>query len=191
MIIPHNFKMNIYEYAAKGKENDFPVFDHCPSCGCLASGNLHRHGYYWRYGIEGEDHIRIPICRYKCLSCGITISILPDFLIPYFQYTLHMIIEGIRRLLNKEKRQNRQLQVQHANRFYEKFHWVHSFFVDEGYRAGLSGDMKKEALKYITRIVDMGVSTFFRRSWGHLSTYFMGKLFLPYLSREKNKISPT
>jgi hypothetical protein len=191
MIIPHNFKMNIYEYAAKGKENDFPVFDHCPSCGCLASGNLHRHGYYWRYGIEGEDHIRIPICRYKCLSCGITISILPDFLIPYFQYTLHMIIEGIRRLLNKEKRQNRQLQVQHANRFYEKFHWVHSFFVDEGYRAGLSGDMKKEALKYITRIVDMGVSTFFRRSWGHLSTYFMGKLFLPYLSRENNKISPT
>jgi len=183
MIIPYDFKLNIHEYEKMGKENEFPVFDRCPGCGCVSQGNLHRHGYYWRYGIEGNNHIRIPICRYKCLSCRVTISILPNFLIPYFQYTLHMIIEGIRRYLSGEiNRGNRQLLAQHVKRFYEKLQWTHSFFVDKGYVSGFSDDRKKEALKYVNRIQDIGVSTFFRRSWNHLSTYFMGKLILPYFS---------
>jgi len=192
MIVLHDFQLNIHEYSNKGLNNNFPVFDHCPGCGCLAQGNFHRHGYYWRYGIEGDEHIFIPICRYRCLSCGVTVSLLPSFLIPYFQYTLHMITNGIERLLNGEKsNSSRQLLAYHLNRFYKKLYWIHSFFMDHGYQSGLSGNIKKEAQKYMTMIRDIGVSSFFRKSWGHMSTYFMGKLILPYLAGEKNKVTPT
>lgn len=192
MIILHDFNIDIFEYESRGKENEFPIFERCLSCDCLASGNLHRHGYYWRYGIEGDEQLRIPICRYKCISCKVTISVLPSFLIPYFQYTLYMIFEGIRRLLSGEKSDvSRQILAYHLKRFYEKLHWIHSFFADHGSPSGVSKDRKKEAQKYVTMIRDIGVSSFFRRSWGHLSSYFMGKLILPYLSSEKNKIIPT
>jgi hypothetical protein len=184
MILLHDFGISIRKYGENGKENDFPVLDQCPGCGCLRQGNLHRHGYYWRYGIEGVEHIPIPICRYKCLVCKITISILPSFLVPYFQYTLYMIMEGIKRFFNGEKCQgNRQLIAQHVKRFCSKIHWIHSFFMDQGCRMGLSEDIKKEAQKYMKMIQDIGVSSFFRRSWGHISSYFMGKLILPYLKQ--------
>ena len=103
-----------------------------------------------------------------------------------------MIFEGIRRLLSGEKSDvSRQILAYHLKRFYEKLHLIHSFFADHGSPSGVSKDRKKEAQKYVTMIRDIGVSSFFRRSWGHLSSYFMGKLILPYLSSEKNKIIPT
>lgn len=180
MIHIHDFGIDIYKYSENGKENDFPAFDRCPNCNCLAQGNIYRHGYYWRYGIEKGEHIQLAICRYICKACKITISILPSFLIPYFQYTLHMIVEGVRRYLNGNKVEaTRQLIAQHWRRFSETLHWIHSYFVDKGHVSGLSQDIKKEALKYVRMIRDIGVSPFFRRSWGHLSSYFMGRLILP------------
>ncbi|WP_213397151.1 DUF6431 domain-containing protein [Virgibacillus pantothenticus] len=192
MIHLHDFKIDIFQYAANRKENEFPRLDRCPGCHCFASGNIHRHGYYWRYGIKEDEHIPLAICRYLCLACGITISILPSFLVPYFQYTLYMIFKGIKRYLNGELfKSTRQLVGQHIKRFYKKIHWIHSCFVHEGYSNGLSKNIKKEALKYMKMIQDTGISSFFRRSWGLLSSYFMGTLILPHFSLEKNNIHPT
>ncbi len=184
MIIPHDFGIGLEEYEARGKDNEFPVFDRCPGCHCISQGNLHRNGFYWRYGIDGANQaLRIPICRLKCLSCGVNISILPDFLIPYFQHTLYAMVERINLFLRRKKvAGSRQQLAQHLERFYEKLHWLHTFFIDSGEHLGFSKNLKKEALKYVKRLQDFGESTFFRRSWGHLSSYFMGKLILPYLS---------
>lgn len=192
MIILHDFGIGIEEYVAKGKENDFPTFDRCPDCQCIAQGNVHRNGYYWRYGIE-EGEFYIPICRFRCLACKVTISILPSFLIPYFQHTLDSMVGRLSSALKGEKvKGSRQQLEQHMKRFYERIHWIHSFFTDLGFKLGFTRDVKKEAQKYVTMIQDFGESTsFYRRSWGHLSSYFMGKLILPYLSVEKNNIHPT
>lgn len=54
MIILHDFGISLEEYAINGKKNKFPTFDKCPNCNCVASGNLHRHGYYWRNTIAEE-----------------------------------------------------------------------------------------------------------------------------------------
>ncbi|MED3647526.1 DUF6431 domain-containing protein, partial [Halalkalibacterium halodurans] len=146
----------------------------------IAQGNLHHNGYYWRYGVNKKIEKRIPICRLRCLACKVNISILPDFLIPYFQHTLHTIIGRVRRFLNGKKVEgSRQQLEQHVRRFYQNLHWIHSFFADVGHQLGLSKNLKKEALKYVKMIQDFGESTFFRRSWGHLSSYFMGTLILP------------
>ena len=42
MIILHDFRISLEEYADRGKKNNFPIFDQCPNCNCLASGNLHQ-----------------------------------------------------------------------------------------------------------------------------------------------------
>lgn len=188
MLCIHDFEIGLEEYAVNGEENEFPVFERCLNCNCIAQGNLHRNGYYWRYGINGDDEaFYIPICRIRCLACKVNISILPGFLIPYFQHTLHTIVQRVYQFLGKKKTSGyRQQLVQHVKRFYERIHWIHSFFMDLGYSFGLSGDIEKEAQKYMEMIRDIGVSPFFRRSWGHLSSYFMGKLILPYMGYEKN-----
>lgn len=192
MIISYDFGIELEEYETLGKGNDFPIFDRCPGCNCIAQGNLHRNGYYWRYGITEDVELCLPICRWRCLACRVNISILPDFLIPYFQHTLHTVVERVRSYLEGERNvENRQQLSQVIMRFYHRVNWIHSFFTDIGYQSGLTKDIKKEALKYMKMIQDIGVSPFFRRSWGHLSSYFMGKLILPYLPAEKNNIVPT
>lgn len=190
MIILHDFGIGIEEYTANGKENDFPVFDRCPNC--QIQGNVHRNGYYWRYGID-DGEFYIPICRCRCLACKVNISILPSFLIPYFQHTLDAMVRRLNSTLKGEKiKGSRQQLEQHVKRFCEKIHWVHSFFTDLGYKLSFMQDIKKEARKYVTMIQDFGESnSFYRRSWGHLSSYFMGKIILPYLSMKKNNIHPT
>lgn len=174
MIISHDFGINLEEYAARGKNNDFPVLETCPNCKCIAPGNIQRNGYYWRFGITEDITVRIPICRLKCQSCKISFSILPDFLIPYFQHTIHTVLNRINGFLEKKKALgSRQLLRYYLLRYYGKLQWIHSFFIDIGHTIGMSTDTKKEAIKYMKMILDFGESPFLRRSWGHLSKYFM------------------
>jgi len=69
-----------------------------------------------------------------------------------------MILERVRRFLREEKVDgSRQQLAQHVKRFYENLHWIHSFFMDLGYQLGFSKDPKKEALKYMKMILDIGI----------------------------------
>lgn len=174
MIISYNFGIDLMEYAKRGTSNCFPLFNECPNCKCFAPGNVHRNGYYWRNGITEEIIERIPICRFRCLACGVNISVLPDFLIPYFQYTIHTILTCLGSVLEKKKvNQGRQLLRFHLKRFIKNFNWIHSFLSDTGKVFSISGDLKEKATKYMKMILDFGESPFLRRSWGHLSKYFM------------------
>jgi hypothetical protein len=152
MIVPYDFGVGLSEYAARGKENDFPLFDECPNCTCPSPGNLHRHGYYWRFGVTEEIEVRIPICRMKCSQCKVSFSILPDFFIPYFQHTIHTILKRVSQLL-KDKKVNgsRQLLRFHLTRFCKSLKWVHTFLVTFGKVNGFSDNIKKEAIKYAYR----------------------------------------
>jgi Domain of unknown function (DUF6431) len=174
MIISYDFGIGLIEYEARGKENEFPLFETCPNCKCPSHGNLHRNGYYWRYGITEEATLHIPICRLKCLQCEVNFSVLPDFLIPYFQHSIHTMLERVDQILqNKKAKGSRQLLNYHLNRYLKSMNWTHSFFISLGKVSGMSGDIKKEATKYMKMILDFGESPFLRRSRGHLSKYFM------------------
>jgi hypothetical protein len=59
MIIPYDFEISLTEYAHRGKENNFPLFDHCPNCQCPSGGNLYRNGFYWRNSITEDIALRI------------------------------------------------------------------------------------------------------------------------------------
>lgn len=190
MVILHNFHVELEEYSERGLDNEFPVLERCPDCHCVSQGNVHRNGYYWRYGVnEKEMAFLIPICRFKCLACKVNISVLPSFLIPYYQHTIYTIVGRVHQFLEGEKVLGyRQQLKQHVDRFCRNIHWIHSFFADAGHRLGLSDSIKKEALKYVKMIRDLGESTFFRRSCGHLSSYFMGRLIVPYSKRDLGRV---
>ncbi|MEH7009253.1 hypothetical protein V7087_00290 [Neobacillus niacini] len=59
MVISHDFGIDLKEYAVRGKENDFPILDTCPNFKCVAYGNIHLNGYYWRYGVADEETVKI------------------------------------------------------------------------------------------------------------------------------------
>src|SRR5690606_21514550 len=56
-------------------------------------GKLHKHGFYKRFYLDGLSFWRILIRRYCCTRCGTTISFLPSFCVPKFQYSLCLLWE--------------------------------------------------------------------------------------------------
>lgn len=54
----------------------------CEDCGCC----LHKHGRYMRAVAIKSEIVLIPIYRQLCPVCGKTISILPDFLVPWARF---------------------------------------------------------------------------------------------------------
>ncbi len=83
---------NPRKYSKLGKNNSFKRLYHCECCGYR--GSLHRHGFYYRNIILFNFYSRIPILRYKCpnKNCNKTYSLLPDFVIPYHQYSFGAIL---------------------------------------------------------------------------------------------------
>jgi len=65
----------------------------CPFKNCKTQKKLKKHGYYQRYIKTPMYSGKIRIRRYKCTVCGRTISMLPSFCIPGFQYGAEVIIK--------------------------------------------------------------------------------------------------
>jgi len=89
-----NEKPEVY-LEGKGNYPDAPK--RCPHKGCHMPVQLKKHGFYKRYiiilkGLEGYIRIR----RYRCPVCGRTVSMLPAFCVPGFQYGAEVIV-GITR----------------------------------------------------------------------------------------------
>lgn len=55
----------------------------CKDC----NRKLHKHGRYFRWVASKCEHILIPIYRWLCPNCGTTVSLFPDFLIPWARFT--------------------------------------------------------------------------------------------------------
>lgn len=54
----------------------------CEDCGCC----LHKHGRYLRAVATKSGIVQIPIYRQLCPVCRKTVSLLPDFLVPWARY---------------------------------------------------------------------------------------------------------
>jgi hypothetical protein len=168
----HNFLVTIAEYAELGRSNDFPKLDCCPIC--HAMNRLQRHGFYERNVIEAENEHRIFICRLRCPDCRQTVSILPDFLLPYFQHTIDFMITILLTWwLSCITLCSRQLLQVYKKRALVKVTEIELFFREEGYRDPLPTDNHEKAIKLFQMIQGLGKSSFTRRWWGHRVTSFM------------------
>ena len=67
----------------------------CPHRDCHMPVRLEKHGYYKRWLVTETFQGRIRIRRYVCPVCGKTVSVMPAFCIPYFQYGTAVIVNSV------------------------------------------------------------------------------------------------
>lgn len=63
--------------------------DHCPLC--HAKDPLRAHGFYCRTLVDVQYDRSIRVRRYLCLLCKRTVSLLPEFVLPYLRFSIQVI----------------------------------------------------------------------------------------------------
>jgi len=87
--ILHPFAGSIQQYAEQITDPDRNRPNHCPQC--QAQHSLTAHGFYSRTlmdtGFDGSIRVR----RYLCRSCKRTVSLLPEFALPYLRFSIPVL----------------------------------------------------------------------------------------------------
>jgi hypothetical protein len=89
MQILHPFAGSIQEYLKQISDPDNFRPDHCPLCHALNC--LIAWGFYRRSLVNLDFDGIIPVRRYRCVFCRRTISLLPEFALPYLRFSIPII----------------------------------------------------------------------------------------------------
>ena len=87
--------ITIQDYHERGSKNLFPTLPSCPNPDCRAQKTMWRNGFYVRCVVTGTQLYEIKIQRLRCRYCGISVSLIPNFALPRFQYSLDIIIAAL------------------------------------------------------------------------------------------------
>lgn len=82
----HPVHGSIQQYQQELSNPDCYRPDHCPLC--YARDRLRAHGFYCRTMVDVEYDGPIRVRRYLCLLCKRTVSLLPEFVLPYLRFSL-------------------------------------------------------------------------------------------------------
>jgi len=102
MQILHPFSGSVQEYTAQLSDPDRHRPGHCPQC--QADRPLTAHGFYTRTltGVAFDGLLRVR--RYMCRRCQRTVSLLPEFALPYLRSSVPAIaLFLIARLLHAQR----------------------------------------------------------------------------------------
>ena len=89
MQILHPFAGSIQQYCEAISDPDRYRPDHCPQC--EAQHPLAAHGFYIRTVTDVEFDGSIRVRRYLCHGCKRTVSLLPEFALPYLRFSILVI----------------------------------------------------------------------------------------------------
>jgi len=89
MQILHPFAGSVQQYAEQLADPDCYRPGHCPQC--QTKHPLTAHGFYTRTLIDTAYDGVIRVRRYLCQVCQRTVSLLPEFLLPYLRSSLAVI----------------------------------------------------------------------------------------------------
>src|SRR5438874_10444296 len=99
MQILHPFAGSIQGYAEEISDPNRYRPDHCPQC--EAEHPLTGHGFYRRTLVHAAFDGVIRVRRYLCRSCKRTVSLLPEFALPWLRFSISVIaLFLVARLLN-------------------------------------------------------------------------------------------
>jgi len=87
--ILHPFAGSIQEYEEELADPSRYRPDHCPQC--QAAHELTAHGFYSRTLVDRAFDGSIRVRRYLCRSCKRTVSLLPQFALPYLRFGITAI----------------------------------------------------------------------------------------------------
>ena len=89
MQILHPFAGSVQQYTEQLANPDSHRPGHCPQC--HAKHPLTAHGFYTRTLIDAAYDGVIRVRRYLCQACQRTVSLLPEFVLPYLRSSLMVI----------------------------------------------------------------------------------------------------
>jgi hypothetical protein len=89
MQILHPFPGSIHRYAEEISDPDRYRPDHCPQC--EAKQPLTGHGFYRRTLVDAAFDGVIRVRRYLCRNCKRTVSLLPEFALPWLRFSISVI----------------------------------------------------------------------------------------------------
>jgi hypothetical protein len=89
MQILHPFAGSLQQYTERLADPDCYRPGHCPQC--HAKQPLTAHGFYTRTLIDAAFDGVIRVRRYLCHACRRTVSLLPEFILPYLRSSLMVI----------------------------------------------------------------------------------------------------
>jgi len=89
MQILHPFAGSVQQYTEQLADPDRYRPDHCPQC--HIKHPLTAHGFYVRTLLDTAFDGVIRVRRYLCEACRRTVSLLPDFVLPYLRSSLTVI----------------------------------------------------------------------------------------------------
>lgn len=152
MQIPWVPGVSLKEYAKDRNSAIFPIILKCPICG--AEIKLCRHGFYSRNVITSRREYCIDICRYFCRSCRRTISLLPIFLLPYFQQDRQSILKSLRDYFTHGTIwPYRQIAGWYRQRFLRNLAAIIGALREERLLYRVPDDKNEKAIKVIDRLI--------------------------------------
>jgi transposase-like protein len=89
MQILHPFAGSIQRYSEEIADPDRYRPDHCPQC--AAKHPLTGHGFYRRTLVDVAFDGFIRVRRYLCRSCKRTVSLLPEFALPWLRFSVSVV----------------------------------------------------------------------------------------------------
>ncbi len=89
MQILHPFAGSVQQYLEQLDDPDWHRPTHCPQC--QAKRPLTAHGFYTRTIIDSSFDGPISVRRYLCEACRGTVSLLPEFALPYLRSSIAVI----------------------------------------------------------------------------------------------------
>ncbi len=89
MQILHPFAGSIQQYLEAISDLDSYRPDHCPQC--ESKTPLIGHGFYHRTLVDGAFDVVIRVRRYLCRLCKRTVSLLPEFALPWLRFSITVI----------------------------------------------------------------------------------------------------
>jgi transposase-like protein len=89
MQILHPFAGSVQQYNEQLSDPDTHRPGHCPQC--QTQRPLRAHGFYTRTLIDTAFDGVIRVRRYLCHACQRTVSLLPEFILPYLRSSLMVI----------------------------------------------------------------------------------------------------
>jgi hypothetical protein len=106
MIIPVFAPSTLVEYLKLRDEIEVSRPALCPEC--EASETFWRHGFFERQAVEGELSVKVRIQRFLCHACGLAVSCLFAFLVPYRQFTATIVAKAVEDYASEETTYRRE-----------------------------------------------------------------------------------
>lgn len=173
MQIIKQFFMTPADYIAQYDSIRINRPEKCPKCG--VPNSFYAHGSYWRNVLTENVEERIPVARFCCKVCNLTVSMLPSFVLPYFQYSLEYITAALKLIFSaiKPNFSLTALYRFYRHRFYLNLNLIELFFREQWWTKPSPPDTHEKAIKIVCMLVGSPAETFSQKFHQQYKRNFM------------------